>query len=218
MIYYDRHSVGCQLPPEYDPPTTDCSCPLSGYCTRHQVIKTPHWNHLCKTSNPFFQKWEAGTGPGQRGDRDVTKARHLRILAGSEHWRLLHTLHIDFKNLRYNYRKWVTSIPSYGCSCKESWSRLTTKYPPPFNDPYLFFFWGVDRHNDINNDLKRPIFPYLTAVRLYNLSTPIPEHLRNSILALQQNYTRPKEYVHSLFELSSSSTSEQTHSLASTSP
>jgi hypothetical protein len=45
---------------------TGCDCPLSGYCERHKVDKTPHLFHLCKTNRKYYNAWEEGRGIGQR--------------------------------------------------------------------------------------------------------------------------------------------------------
>jgi hypothetical protein len=40
--------------PELEP----CSCPLAGWCERHQRKKTPHLHHLCQTSAQHRLKWD----------------------------------------------------------------------------------------------------------------------------------------------------------------
>lgn len=50
---------------------TGCDCPMSGWCERHRVNKTPHLLHLCRTNDRYHQAWEEGRGIGQK----VTKAQ-----------------------------------------------------------------------------------------------------------------------------------------------
>ncbi len=185
---------------------TNCECPLSGYCKRHNIIKTQHWHYLCQTHQLYFQKWEAGAGPGQKTDKNVIENRRIRLIAGQEHWLSIHSYPFSVPNwhapdARYYYREWLKGIPSYGCSCKESWKKLTTKYPPIFRDRYLFFFWTVDRHNDVNMKLKKPIANYVSAVQQYNVPTPIPEYVRNSLVTMRQEHTRDTNSMYSLFDL-----------------
>jgi len=45
---------------------TGCVCPNAGFCSRHQVNKTPHLHKLCQNHQPTFDKWEACQGPGQQ--------------------------------------------------------------------------------------------------------------------------------------------------------
>jgi hypothetical protein len=46
-------------------PKTGCICPLSGYCSKHQVNKTPHLHKLCQNHPGYFDMWENCKGPGQ---------------------------------------------------------------------------------------------------------------------------------------------------------
>jgi hypothetical protein len=45
--------------------TTPCTCPHPGYCDRHQCQKSRHFWRMCRTRADWFQRWEAGEGPGQ---------------------------------------------------------------------------------------------------------------------------------------------------------
>jgi hypothetical protein len=44
---------------------TGCVCPLSGFCSKHQVNKTPHLHRLCQNHSGYFDMWENCKGPGQ---------------------------------------------------------------------------------------------------------------------------------------------------------
>jgi hypothetical protein len=57
---------------------TACDCPLSGYCERHKVNKTPHLLKLCRTDERYYRAWEEGRGIGQRAskaERDFQESR-----------------------------------------------------------------------------------------------------------------------------------------------
>lgn len=45
---------------------TGCSCEKPGFCTRHQIVKTPHFFNLCKNHQGYYNSWEACKGPSQR--------------------------------------------------------------------------------------------------------------------------------------------------------
>jgi len=47
-------------------PKTGCVCPLSGFCNRHGIDKTPHMHKLCQNHTGYFNAWEACRGPGQQ--------------------------------------------------------------------------------------------------------------------------------------------------------
>lgn len=45
---------------------TGCICPLSGFCSRHNITKTPHLHKLCQNHSGYFDAWENCKGPGQQ--------------------------------------------------------------------------------------------------------------------------------------------------------
>lgn len=57
---------------------TQCECPLSGFCQRHQVTKPVGWHHLCQTRESYFAAWEAGRGPGQEGRKPKPTKRRSK--------------------------------------------------------------------------------------------------------------------------------------------
>lgn len=57
---------------------TGCNCPLSGYCERHKVDKTPHLFKLCRTNDRYFDAWEEGRGIGQRMPKAEREFRESR--------------------------------------------------------------------------------------------------------------------------------------------
>jgi len=45
---------------------TGCVCDNPGFCTRHQIKKSPHYHSLCRNHQGYFNMWETCQGPGQR--------------------------------------------------------------------------------------------------------------------------------------------------------
>jgi len=56
---------------------TQCECPISGFCARHNLTKPDGWHKLCQTRESYYAAWEAGRGPGQKA-KQVTKKRDRR--------------------------------------------------------------------------------------------------------------------------------------------
>ncbi len=56
--------------------STPCTCPLAGYCDRHQRMKTGRIFELCKTDIRYFDLWER-----QKNETldDAKSARRARI-------------------------------------------------------------------------------------------------------------------------------------------
>ncbi len=44
---------------------TACTCPLAGWCERHQVVKHKTWHKLCQSHAKYRAAWDEGRGPGQ---------------------------------------------------------------------------------------------------------------------------------------------------------
>ena len=42
-----------------------CSCPLAGWCDRHDVRKNNTWHQLCQSKDNYRAAWDEGRGPGQ---------------------------------------------------------------------------------------------------------------------------------------------------------
>jgi hypothetical protein len=85
---------------------TGCVCKESGWCERHQCIKTDHWVHLCQTDPDYFAAWENGTGPGQRVSGDDVSATSVIVQEGPG--TELHKLLAKF---------WIGA--KGGCNCKK---------------------------------------------------------------------------------------------------
>jgi hypothetical protein len=54
------------------------------------------------------------------------------------------------------YRKWLTTIPSYGCSCSSNWKKYTRHTPPPLLTAQGFFEWSVVAHNHVSTHHAEP--------------------------------------------------------------
>jgi hypothetical protein len=52
-------------------------------------------------------------------------------------------------------------IPNYGCQCKAKWKVIRKPLTADQKQ------WAIDRHNDVNRELGKPLWPYpaLTAAR-----------------------------------------------------
>jgi hypothetical protein len=66
------------------------------------------------------------------------------------------------------YIQWKAKIPNSGCDCKKKWSTLVEKNPPDYSSRMAFFSWGVDRHNDVNRELNKPILTVHEAAAIHN--------------------------------------------------
>lgn len=53
------------------------------------------------------------------------------------------------------YAAWLETVPSFGCSCRANWDALTKDKPPDYAN---FAQWAIDRHNDVNKKLGKPIW------------------------------------------------------------
>lgn len=53
------------------------------------------------------------------------------------------------------YATWLETVPSFGCSCRANWDALTKDNPPDYAN---FAQWAIDRHNDVNKKLGKPIW------------------------------------------------------------
>jgi hypothetical protein len=54
---------------EHNTNKTQCECPLAGYCDRHEMNKNIHYHNLCQNHQGYFNAWEKGMGPGQKGKK-----------------------------------------------------------------------------------------------------------------------------------------------------
>lgn len=71
---------------------------------------------------------------------------------GRRAWAALHAMENPTPE---EYQAWLAMVPSYGCLCRAHWDELTAKHPPDFEN---FPQWAIDRHNDVNIRLGKPIW------------------------------------------------------------
>lgn len=73
-------------------------------------------------------------------------------------WGLLHSCTTPTEEW---YQWWLRQVPSYDCSCRENWRKLTLQdgNDPPFGDLEAFRAWAVRMHNAVNRELGKPQWP-----------------------------------------------------------
>jgi len=137
-----------------------CSCPVAGWCERHRLEKTEKARQRCITKPSYRQAWDEGRLHGQRGvSFQATEAVKAKVRAreakGRKAWVAAHACTDPSERW---YRRWKRMIPRYGCLCRSKWAALEKKYPPPFGDLPAMLKWFIDRHNDVNVMLGKPIW------------------------------------------------------------
>lgn len=88
--------------------------------------------------------------------REIVSNQVIRVQRN--HWNKLHRYRLDpwdANQAKKDYEDWRKTIPNYSCSCSSDWAALEKKHPPVFDTYDQFFYWGVDRHNDINRKLHK---------------------------------------------------------------
>ena len=87
-----------------------------------------------------------------------------------------HTIHTRYSSgeywdsdaeRRWYETKWLPTIPSYGCKCREDWAELTKQHPIDFRTRYSAFksLWFL--HNKVNEKLGKPTITLENATNLY---------------------------------------------------
>jgi hypothetical protein len=67
------------------------------------------------------------------------------------------------------YRNWTARIPSEACDCQSHWIDLVRQNKADFSSAEAFFWWTVDRHNNVNTMLQKPKFTREQASELYGM-------------------------------------------------
>jgi hypothetical protein len=86
------------------------------------------------------------------------------------HWNKLHRYRLeqwDVEVVKKFYAQWKSNIPNYGCSCSSDWAAIEKKHPPVFDTYDKFFYWGVDRHNDVNKKLNKLQMDHASAYEMH---------------------------------------------------
>ena len=92
------------------------------------------------------------------GDPSIPKVKDLKAFIeerGRTAWEQLHSCTNPSQQW---YDQWLESVPRFGCSCRKSWDELTKLHPPDFSSRKAFARWAIDRHNDVNRKLGKPIW------------------------------------------------------------
>lgn len=137
--------------------TTQCECPLAGYCERHNRIKNERLHALCQGRQDYFDAWE----------RTPKKQRKFALGPIYNHWAPLHHYAVKHwhdwneKAARAWYRRWHSTIPKAGCNCKGGWAKITKKNKPVFTSAKEFFEWSWLTHDMVNEKLTKPYRPTL---------------------------------------------------------
>jgi hypothetical protein len=90
----------------------------------------------------------------------------------AEHWALLHRYAL--KSNEWNretailwFQAWQSRIPKANCKCLQHWRQLCKANSPDFSSADAFFIWTVDRHNEVNAKLGKPLMTHAEALALY---------------------------------------------------
>lgn len=153
--------------------STGCDCEKAGYCVRHARTKTEHLFRLCKTDQRYFDRWEnprtAEPPSKEQSEREAARLAFLREL-----WLELHGYNPerwDSQEAENWFARWLKRVPSFGCKCKQHFQQLIEKYPPDFSSHEAFHRWTIDRHNDVNKTLGKPLMPLEEALAMYGSVT-----------------------------------------------
>ena len=137
---------------------TNCECPVSGFCKRHNVEKTPHLWTLCRTKEEYFEAWEKNYGPGQLKS-DFTKTRKKMAVRkinlkkiGRKLWNNLFERVTNLNLLSH----WEKTIPNFSCECASfyySWKKIN---PPEIINNQISLYWKWKLKMAVNQKLQHP--------------------------------------------------------------
>lgn len=82
---------------------------------------------------------------------------------GPERWEVFHTA--TAKMLPAEFKGWllkdfIPTLQEDGCQCQQKFRKWCTANPPPADSQESLMRWGVDAHNHVNSDLKKPTFTF----------------------------------------------------------
>lgn len=131
-----------------------CSCPIAGWCDRHNVKKHKVWHQLCQTHDDYRKAWDDGRGPGQSRKPltraqlerkelvEQRKARTLRLIGWLTFFRLPGESGVGDTARRLNMRSCKSPDAHAAikrllaqCACKQAdaVARLNAEHPYPAN-------------------------------------------------------------------------------------
>jgi hypothetical protein len=103
--------------------------------------------------------------------KETKKPKSQQIRERPNHWFALHEYtqngKWDVKKAKADYTLWQESLPRSTCDCKEDWKKRVKENPPDFTSEESYFEWGVNRHNDVNIHLGKPVMDMITAYSIY---------------------------------------------------
>lgn len=137
---------------------TGCTCPVAGYCARHNREKPEHLHRLCQTDQRYFDLWD---NPPHRGVKAAAQEQIDRLELLRELWRELHAYNPaewSADKAQTWFKAWLRRVPSFGCACREHFRRILKKLPPDFSSRDAFYAWSVAAHNEVNKSLGKPIW------------------------------------------------------------
>lgn len=125
---------------------TPCQCPLSGFCERHKVNKSPLLHSKCQTDERFWHAWEQGRGPRtipesesikakRKKQADAARAKAGRLVGWLKRFRAPEDKGVGDTAERWlariGGRKIKSLILSLGgtCGCKDRQKWLNKKFP-----------------------------------------------------------------------------------------
>lgn len=106
--------------------------------------------------------------PVLQPEQTQPKVAPLTKATAQQAWLALHTYPVEHaddweeKAARKFYQDWLTTVPSYGCSCKSNWLRYTRDNQPVFKSARGFFDWSVVAHNHVSTHHAEPRKPAIT--------------------------------------------------------
>lgn len=136
---------------------TDLDAELQDWLCR----RIPDAGMHCHEEGRAAVKTYPGTGPEASGGTGYQ---------GQAKWRELHLYALTEQPTPLQRVAWLANFAaSLPCGeCKKSWKALVKQKPlPQTASDAEFFKWTVDRHNDVNAKLGKPIFEYEQARAIY---------------------------------------------------
>lgn len=141
-----------------------CTCPLSGYCDRHAMHKSPQWWLLCQTQPQYRVAWDQNRGPGQSAPPEVRAAKEAHRIAVLEYMRALWLeLHMQAWPTLAWLINWASRVPQFGCGCRAWLVQYIKDHPIA---PY-WFAWTIALHNAVNAKLSRDLWTVERAISNY---------------------------------------------------
>lgn len=145
---------------------TPCTCPLAGFCSRHNLEKPGRLFELCQSDRRYFERWERMQNTPQAAQRAAARAKRVAIFHAL--WRELHVYRWTSADAAERwFATWERRIPRFGCKCRRHWEKIKLERAPDFSSAEAFFEWGVWAHNRVNEELGKALMAIESARKLY---------------------------------------------------